>query len=311
MPDRTDQVTISVLTSTYQRVGTLPRLYRSLCEQSFEDFEWVIVDDGSDDGSEPLIRGWIEAAPFPIVYHWQENRGTGTGRNRAIELARGRFCSIIDSDDWYLPHALERMLATWETIPAERREGFANVEGLRVDIEGGLVVERFPADVFDTTHFELRALHGIVGDTIGMYRREVLAANLSPEDLGWHATPAIAWNRISRDHSTRFVNEIWAGTDYQPGGLSSNEPRLRLEFREAPLVYWREYAAMPRPMRVRNRFRANVNYLRYSLLCGVGPRRLIRDVPDWRWAPLAFLPALVFFGRDRLEVRRNRVRDRR
>lgn len=310
MPDRTEPVTISVLTSTYRRAGTLPRLYRSLCEQTFEDFEWVIVDDGSDDGSERLIRDWIEVATFPIVYHWQENRGMGTARNRAIERARGRFCSIIDSDDWYLPHALERMLAVWETIPADRRDGFANVEGLRVDTEGALVVERFPVDVLDATYFELRALHGVIGDTVGMYRRDVLAANLFPEDLGWHATPAITWNRIARDHSTRFVNEIWAGTDYQSGGLSSNEAHLRLEFSAAPLVYWREYAAMQQPMRVRNRLRANVNYVRYSLLSGVGPHRLVRDVPDWRWFPLALPPALVLFARDRVRARSTGRRSR-
>jgi glycosyltransferase involved in cell wall biosynthesis len=308
MSDTTDLKTISVLTSTYQRVDTLPRLYRSLCEQSLADFEWVVVDDGSDDGSGDLIRGWVESSPFPIVYHWQENRGMGTARNRAIERASGEYCSIIDSDDWFLPQALERMLATWESIPAERRGGFANVEGLRVDTEGELVVQSFPANVLDTSYFELRANLGIGGDTVGMYRRDVLAANLFPEDLGWHVTPAITWNRISRDYSTRFVNEIWAGTDYQSGGLSSDESRLRLRFGEAQLVYWREYAAMRLPMRTVNRLRANANYFRYSLLGRVGPRRLLRDVPDWHWAPLAAIPGVALFLADRVRIHRERSR---
>jgi glycosyltransferase involved in cell wall biosynthesis len=310
MPDTSNAIAVSVLTSTYRRVDTLPRLYRSLCEQSFADFEWVVVDDGSDDGSEELIRGWAESSSFPIVYHWQENRGMGTARNRAIERASGHYCAIIDSDDWFLPEALERMLATWESIPAERRDGFANVEGLRVDTEGELVVQRFPADVLDTSYFELRANLGVAGDTVGMYRRDVLGANLFPEDLGWHVTPAITWNRISRSYSTRFVNEVWAGTDYQSGGLSSNESRLRLQFGEAQLVYWREYAAMPRPMRIANRLRANANYLRYSLLLGVDLRRLLRDVPDRRWAPVALVPGLVLFFGDRLTILRERSRSR-
>jgi glycosyltransferase involved in cell wall biosynthesis len=298
-----DQVTISVLTSAYERADTLPRLYQSLCDQTYGDFEWVVVDDGSVDGSGDLIRGWAAEAPFPIVYHWQENRGMGTARNRGIERARGRYASLIDSDDWYLPHALERMLATWESIPAARRDSYANVEGLRVDTEGNLVLDRYPSDVFDSTYFELRAFHRITGDSAGMYRREVLAANLFPEDLGWHVTPAITWNRISRDYSTRFVNEIWAGTDYQTGGLSAIESRLRLEYGEAQLVYWREYAAMPQRMHLRNRLRANANYVRYALLRGRGLRRLLAEAPDRLWTPLALLPGAALYFRDRGRAR--------
>lgn len=297
--------TVSVVTSTYEREKTLPRLYESLCQQSFRDFEWVLVDDGSSDGSEALVRGWAEEADFPIVYHWQENRGMGIGRNRAIEWASGEYCALIDSDDWYLPQALERMVATWETIPAERRGDFANVEGLRVDPEGELVIDHYPADVFDSNYFELRALHGIEGDSIGMYRREVLSAFPFPEDLGWHVTPAITWNRIATRYETRFVNEIWAGTDYQAGGLSSHDTALRLRFREAQLAYWSEYAAVPRRMRLRNRLRANANYVRYSLLCRVGPRKLIAGAPDRLWTPLAALPGLALYLRDRLWLQRN------
>jgi glycosyltransferase involved in cell wall biosynthesis len=303
-------VTVSVVTSTYQREATLPRLYESLCKQGFRDFEWVVVDDGSSDGSGELIRRWAEQAEFPIVYHWQENRGMGIGRNRAIERASGEYCALIDSDDWYLPHALERMVATWETIPAERRGNFANVEGLRVDAEGELVLDRYPADVFDSNYFELRALHGIEGDSIGMYRREVLSAHPFPEDLGWHVTPAITWNRIATRYETRFVNEIWAGTDYQPSGLSSKDTELRLRFRAAQLAYWGEYAAMPRPMTAKNRLRANANYVRYSLLCRVGLRRLLAAAPDRLWTPLAALPGLFLYARDRLWLRRNRAAER-
>src|ERR1043166_7297921 len=149
-------VTVSVVTSTYEREATLPRLYESLCEQTFRDFEWVVVEEGPSAGSGELIRRWSEEADFPIVYHWQENRGMGIGRNRAIERASGEYCALIDSDDWYLPQALERMVATWETIPAERRADFANVEGLRGDADGGVGLDRHPPHAFDSHHFELR-----------------------------------------------------------------------------------------------------------------------------------------------------------
>jgi glycosyltransferase involved in cell wall biosynthesis len=301
------QVTVSVVTSTYQRANTLPRLYESLCAQTYRDFEWVLVDDGSDDGTEELVRGWIGESPFPIVYHWQENRGMGIGRNRAIERASGEYCAMIDSDDWYLPHALERMVATWEAIPPQRREEFSDVEGLRVDGDGELVLDRFPEDVFDGNYFELRACHGIRGDTIGMFRREVLARFPFPEDLGWHVTPALIWNRIAAQHETRFVNEIWAGTEYQPTGLTNTIPELRLRFREAQLAYWSEYAAMPRRMSARNRLRANANYVRYSLLCEVGSRQLLRAAPDRLWSTVSAPIGVGLYVRDRRWLRRHQV----
>jgi glycosyltransferase involved in cell wall biosynthesis len=230
----------------------------------------------------------------------------GVGRNRAIERASGEYCALIDSDDWYLPQALERMVATWEAIPAGRRGEFANVEGLRVDTEGELVLDRYPVDVFDSNHFELRALHGIVGDSVGMFRREVLSAFPFPEDLGWHVTPALAWNRIAARYGTRYVNEIWAGTDYQPDGLTGHHTELRLRFREGQLAYWSEYVAMPKRMRPRNRLRANANYVRYSLLCRVGPRKFLGGAPDRVWTLLGFLPGLALWARDWLWLRRNR-----
>jgi glycosyltransferase involved in cell wall biosynthesis len=298
--DGVSAVKVSIVTSTYDRAATLPRLYDSLCRQTFKDFEWVIVDDGSTDGSRALVEGWQREAPFPILYNWQENAGVGTGRNRAIERARGEFCALIDSDDWYLPEALERMVAAWEGIPPERREAFANVEGLRVDTDGELVLDRFPADVFDSDHFELRALHGVHGDTIGMFHSSVLKAFPFPEDLGWHASPGITWNRIASEYRTRFVNEIWAGTDYQPDGLTSRQTQLRTRFPRARLVYWREYAAMTKPMRLRNRIRANANYVRYSMLCHVGWKPLLGRAPNRAWALMGLLPGLLLYLRDGL-----------
>lgn len=291
--------TISVVTSTYQRAADLPRLYRSLLEQTFRDFEWVLIDDGSSDGTDRLVAEWVAEAPFPIVYHWQQNQGMGAGRNRGIEHSRGDFCALIDSDDWYTPEALERMLAHWNSIPERQRGEFANVEGLRVDAEGELVGDRFPADVFDSNVFELEALHGVHGDKIGMYRRDVLRQNPFPEDLGWHVTPAVIWNRIAARYSSRFVNEIWSYTGYQEGGLSTRETELRLRYPQAQLTYWKEFAAMPRPMRRIPRLRANANYTRYSLLTGVGPRSWLRAAPSVGWTLLAAPIGALLYWRDR------------
>jgi glycosyltransferase involved in cell wall biosynthesis len=297
---------ISVITAAYNRAGTLPRLYESLRAQTLRDFEWVIVDDGSTDESAGLIAAWQAAADFHIEYFRQRNQGKHAAVNRTVERSRGEFCAMIDSDDWYPPEALQRMLAAWESIPAGRREEFADVEGLRVAPDGELVCDRYPRDVFDSNAFELIARHGVYGDKVGMYRRQVLAQYPFPEDMGWHVTPALVWNRIAARYSTRYLNEVWAFTDYRAGGLTDRETELRLRFPDSQLAYWSEYAAMPKPMRARSRLRANANCLRYSLLGGKRLRGVLGASPSRFWALLALPPGLLLYRRDRRWLAHNR-----
>jgi hypothetical protein len=167
-----------------------------------------------------------------------------------------------------------------------------------------VIGDRFPADVFDSNPFEVCSVHDVKGDKIGMYRRDLLLANPFPEDLGWHVTPALVWNRIAAKYSSRFVNEIWAYKEYLETGLTGRETELRLRFAEAQLIYWLESAAMPRPMPAKVRLRFNANHVRYSLLMGRGLRQTFAESPRKLWTLLALAPGLVLYLRDRPGARR-------
>src|SRR3546814_8374382 len=77
----------TVVTPTYNRAHTLERVYSSLREQSFQDFEWVIVDDGSTDNTRAMVMGWQQEANFPIHYMWQKNQHKKTAFNRGVRKA--------------------------------------------------------------------------------------------------------------------------------------------------------------------------------------------------------------------------------
>ena len=113
--------TFTVFTATYNRAHTLHRVWESLCVQTFRDFEWLIIDDGSTDGTEAIVRAWQAEADFDIRYMWKPNEGKHTAYNVAIQCAQGRFFIPFDSDDECVPDALERLNAIWESIPQERR----------------------------------------------------------------------------------------------------------------------------------------------------------------------------------------------
>jgi len=96
----------SVVIPVYNRADVLERALRSVLEQSFQDFEIVVVDDGSKDDPRAVVQSINDPR---IRYVLQENKGGAAARNRGFDEARGRFVALLDSDDRFLPHHLESM----------------------------------------------------------------------------------------------------------------------------------------------------------------------------------------------------------
>lgn len=90
---------ITILTPTYNRSYTLQRLYDSLCAQDVYNFEWIIIDDGSNDGTSQLVLEFISHGKFKIIYLSQVNSGKHVALNFGASQANGRYIFIVDSDD--------------------------------------------------------------------------------------------------------------------------------------------------------------------------------------------------------------------
>src|SRR5262245_31274251 len=89
--DSNARYTFTVFTPTYNRAHLLPRVYESLRQQTFRDFEWLVIDDGSKDNTGEVVQAWQRDAPFPIRYLAQPNGGKHTAVNRGAKEARGRL----------------------------------------------------------------------------------------------------------------------------------------------------------------------------------------------------------------------------
>jgi glycosyltransferase involved in cell wall biosynthesis len=98
---------ISVVIATYNRASLLRETLDSVVTQSFRDFEVIVVDDGSTDGTEAVVRSYGPA----LRYIRQENRGPSAARNVGIQNARANWISIQDSDDICTPDHLESLYA--------------------------------------------------------------------------------------------------------------------------------------------------------------------------------------------------------
>lgn len=108
---------ISVITPTFNRARILPRAIESALAQTFDDWEYIIVDDGSTDDTHHAIRSLIEDDPR-IRYHRSDNHGTAQARDLGCSIAHGRYVTFLDSDDEYLPDHLESRAAILSAQPA-------------------------------------------------------------------------------------------------------------------------------------------------------------------------------------------------
>ncbi len=200
----------TVLTPTYNRAHTLQRVYDSLCDQSFQDFEWVIVDDGSTDNTSELIAEWAQAASFPIHYVWQANQHKKTAFNRGVREAQGELIVALDSDDSLDTNALDAMARAWDEIPVDQRSRYIAITGLCATPDGHIVGDMFPRDLIDATSLDMAFKYHVRGEKFGCMRTDVLRKFPFPEDVEGFVPESLVWRAMARaGYLTRFVNQVF------------------------------------------------------------------------------------------------------
>ena len=106
--------TVSVIIPTYNRASMLREAIQSVLDQTYSDFEIIVVDDGSTDDTRKIVNAFFDKR---IRYVFQENRGRSNARNHAFALAQGKYIAFLDSDDLFLPGKLEKQVAALEKEP--------------------------------------------------------------------------------------------------------------------------------------------------------------------------------------------------
>jgi glycosyltransferase involved in cell wall biosynthesis len=111
---------VSICIATYNHAGFLPRCLDSILAQTFQDFEMVIVNDGSTDNTHQILMDYQERYPEKVRYFWHPgfaNKGISATTNRAIQEASGKYIAFIGSDDTWHPEKLELQVALLEQHP--------------------------------------------------------------------------------------------------------------------------------------------------------------------------------------------------
>ncbi len=217
---------ITVFTPTYNRAYIIENLYRSLQRQTFRDFEWLIVDDGSSDNTEEVITAWqAEGNDFPIRYYKKENGGKCRAINYGADRATGELFFNVDSDDYLLDDALEKVDCWEKSLPKDKKYcgvvgnlGTSPTETPNKPWPGPYrdanLLERYP-DYCDTP---------IDGERAWVFYTEIQKKYKYPEFEGENfITPAVTWNRMAHDgYLVRIWDDIIWVYAYQPDGLTAS-----------------------------------------------------------------------------------------
>ena len=216
---------ITVFTPTYNRAYILPKLYKSLRRQKSTDFEWIIIDDGSSDNTEMLVKGWkAEHNSFNITYERTKNGGKHRAINRGVKLSKASLFFIVDSDDYLTDNAISSIVKMSETLPEDRSE-FAGISGTCISPDNSLIGE-YSTDsnsFIDATNLE-RDEKSLTGDKAEVYFTEVLKQHPFPTIKGeTFLSEEIVWDAIARDGlKIRWFNTPLKICEYREDGLSKN-----------------------------------------------------------------------------------------
>ncbi len=248
---------ITVFTPVYNRPDTMQELFESLCAQTWRDFEWLIVDDGS---TPPLSANY--KADFPI----RCLRAPHGGKHRAINLgvshAQGEFFFIVDSDARLPPDALQWVAATAAEVASD--PAYAGIAGIRISPQGTKIGGGPDFGTINASALDIRYLHRIKGDLAEIYKTDILRQYPFPEFAGELFCPeALVWNRIARRHILRYCHQPIYICQYRPDGLSARITRLRHQSPRASRLCYSELFHATVPLRIK--LRAALNYLRFLL----------------------------------------------
>lgn len=216
--------TLTIFTPTYNRKDFLIRGYEALKKQTSKDFIWMIIDDGSTDGTENLIRE-LEQKPdrdFEICYLKKENGGLHTGYNAAIQHAKTELMVCVDSDDYMPENAVETILSFWKENGSEE---YAGIVGLDYDLSNHVIGDLLPEQKSVNLIDLLVGKYPIVnGDRTNVVRtevyKEVAPMKSFPGEKSFN--PHYMHLEISKKYDFLVLNENLKYVEYQPGGMTNS-----------------------------------------------------------------------------------------
>lgn len=219
--------TFTVFTPTYNRGENLRDIYGDLKLQSYKDFEWLIVDDGSSDNTEDIVQGFIKENQININYIKKNNGGKHTAINVGVKNAKGKLFFLADSDDRIVHDGLLIMYSTWCNI--KNKNNICGIAGLFSYNDGKIVGTKFSGECNEIPFTHVYKKYGVIGDKTVVFVTDIMKEFPFPEREGIRfIMEAVVWDEMSKKYNVKCINEVIQIKEYLEDGLtkSSYTPRL-------------------------------------------------------------------------------------
>lgn len=285
---------ITVLTPSYNRGDLLKNLYQSLRDQIFDDFEWIIVDDGSTDSTSEIITHFKEDKKIAIKYIKQSNGGKHTAINAGVKISTGELIIIVDSDDTLPKDSLLIINNQYLKIRVDTTVG--GVCGLMAHHDNIVIGNCNLLPQGNISSIDMRFKYGFLGDVCEVFKTDVLREFPFPEIYNEKFCPEdLVWNRIARKYTLYFFNQVVYYRDYLDGGLTSKIVKIRMKSPIASTICYGEMLDLDIP--IKSKIKAAINYWRFYLCIKNKSKAEKKIAPLW----ICLLPVgLIFHIKDRL-----------
>jgi len=218
---------LTIFTPTYNRAYILPKLYESLCVQTCQDFEWLVVDDGSTDNTRELVKEWEQEHKITIRYFYQENAGKMIAHNKAVKESQAELFMCVDSDDRLcVENVIADVLSFWNQEKVTDNPAICGIIGYK-QIEHK--TECFPESM-RIVHLSDLFEKGFSGETALIIKREVLAKYPFPYFEGEKfVTDVYVYDQIDRDYQFLLFPYTVQDCRYHDDGYSNHYMKLLFE----------------------------------------------------------------------------------
>lgn len=264
---------ITVLTPTFNR-GGLQSLWDSLQKQTVKDFEWLVVDDGSTDGTKNLITKLQEKSDFPIRYIYKSNGGKHTALNVGIQTIRSELTFIVDSDDCVTDDAVESILKIHKKYRSQNN--ICGYAFLRAFPDGKVNGKKFDVNEKIGSYIDVR----VNGDDTGADKAEVFKTHCLKE-FPFPEYPNekflgedLVWVRMARKYEMVHINKAIYVGNYLEDGLTNNRRKHNIASPVGCMHRAEEF--MESDLKTRYRIKGGLQYIVYGRFAGVKICDLIR-----------------------------------
>lgn len=256
--------TLTVLTDTFNRSHHLFRCYESLKKQTYKDFVWIIIDDGSTDNTKDIVNTWINESIVEIRYFWQENKGMNSARNLGNEKVDTELSVWIDSGDYINDNAVERITKFWLKNKSDNICGIVALNAW----EGGAVVgNRLPEGVIAATMPELYEKYKIKGDKKVILRADLAREYPLPVFKGEKFFPeSYKFFLLAEKYKMLLMNEVVSFVVPSSDSMSIIKNKVK-QYISSPhgFIFYRKFR-MKNSKSYLYKFRQSVHYIATSLI---------------------------------------------